>query len=683
MPHQTDQLTRITELLDLPAQHPGSMRYFRGAPVGASEDLERIKALPRRVINVEDKTAAEIWTRLLRRERSTPCNCTAPISEGGFGEACITSLRPVQGWALQEAFENEGMVGSIGVGKGKTGIDILLPMVVPNCKVAAVFIPSSLREQFLFDWKRWAAHFKVPNLVGVGTGGDHNKDRPIVYVVPYSTLSQIQSSDLLPRINADLLIGDEAQSLKNPDAARTDRFIRVFRRFDPVTKERIPAPRYCCHSGTFTTKTPDDFAHHVGLALRGGSPLPISKQVLAEFSSALAELPQGNAHPGKLLELALPGEVEELRKSFGDDDTLIARLVFARRFRETPGVVVTIDGKPRLGEGPREGEPIALELNQRKLMMPQNPINVTSLQPRLRGLKLEEILADVRATWERPDGEELVEVIEFVACVRQLASGLFYKWRFPRKESPDVIDTWFAKRKAWGKDLRTFLANPQPFGDSKYWATQAAIRWHFGYEFEGKRIEKHTKRGPLPVFPSEAFIPWLEVEATVEPAPATVWLDSFLVNDAVEWLREHPKKGIVWYEHTALGEEISRKAREAGLTAPLYTGGDRASAEIRREDGSRSIIASIKAHGTGKNLQRFTHGLIVNPMGDGAGWEQTLGRWHRDGQTAERVWCDVYRHTGEYQDSIDNAIGKAKYIQSMMGSEQRLCYAEIGWKWKP
>lgn len=664
-------VSKIAALLDTPFQRGESMRWFRGTPVGNSEDLERIKALPRRVLNVADPSAAQAWTRFLRRE-NPDCGCRRD-----FGEDCITHLRPVQGWALQEAFEHGGIVGSIGVGKGKTGIDILLSMAIPGVKVAVVLIPSSLRVQFLWDWARWARHFRVPNLVGgEGLGrGDFQPGRPTVYVVPYSTLSQTTSTDLLARINPDLIIGDEAQSLKNPNTARTDRFLRVFRRKD-AAGEWLTPPRYACHSGTFTTKSPEDFAHHCGLALRGGSPLPVNSQVLKEFSSALAELPQGNCEPGELLSLALPGEVALLRSEFGDDDTTIARMVYARRFRETPGVIVTIDGKPRLED---TQEAIDLRITERVARLPEKPIDVPGLQPRLRGLTLREILEDVRKTWERPDGEELIEAIEFARCIRELSSGLFYKWRFPRKEPADVIDLWFERRKAWGRELRAFLANPQPFADSPYWATQAAMRWHFGYEFEGQRIAPHTRRGPLPTFASEHLLPWVEVENTVEPVPATVWIDPFLVDNAIDWLREHPSKGIVWYEHAAFGEELHRRARAAGLSVPIFTGGDKANEAIKEEDGSRSIIASIKAHGTGKNLQRFSHGLIANPPGDGANWEQLLGRWHRDGQKLPQVFAEVYRHTPEYRDAIDSAIGKARYIQTMTGSEQRLCHASISW----
>lgn len=683
-------LDRIDELLSTPYTANESMRYWRGAPVAKSAELDRIKALPRRALNVEDPTTAAIWTRLLRRDNaySTRCQCTGKGCESNpkcrcwqtWKEPCLMHLRPVQGWALQEAFEHGGMIGSIGVGKGKTGVDILLPMVIPGVQTAVVFVPSSLRAQFLGDWWRWAEHFNVPNLVGA-SAFHPVPGRPRVHLVPYSTLSQTVNTDLLSRINPDLIIGDEAQSLKNPTAARTDRFMRAFRKPPGMPAQEVfTPPRYACHSGTFTTKSPRDFAHHCAIALRDGSPLPLDTKVLDEFTSALGELPGANAHPGELLTIATHAELTELRRLMGDNETDIARLIFAQRFRETPGVVVTIDGKPRLGEGPDEGKAIDLILTERACTLPDVPIDLPGLQPRLRGKTLQEIIEDVRRTWERPDGEELVEVIEFVRCVRELASGLFYKWRFPRKEAPEVIDLWFTRRKAWGKELRGYLTNPQPYADSEYWATRAAMRWHLGYEHEGKRYDPFTRKGPLPVFESGAFLPWLEVRDTVHPEPAHVWLHPFLVDNAVEWLKAHPTKGIVWYEHVAFGQELYRRAKQAGLNVPLYTGGDAANEQIREEDGTRSIIASIKAHGTGKNLQRFEYGLIGNPPSDGAAWEQLLGRWHRDGQRAPRVFGEVYRHTREYREAIDSAIGKANYIEKMTGSEQRLCYASVGWE---
>lgn len=682
---------RIRELIEQASPFAG-MQYFRGAPVTESTELARIRALPRRVLNVADPAAAVWWTQALRRRRPGTAARPACTCDGidcrrkqclcwqrYNGEPCLMHLRPVQGWALNEAATHRAFVGSIGVGKGKTGIDILTPMVIPGVKRAGVLLPAKLREQFLYDWQRWAEHFETPNLAG--SGSEFALDgRPVTHVVPYSTLSQTQNTDLLTRLGLDLIIADEAQSLKDPKTARTSRFIADFNRFDPITKQRLPRPLYCAHSGTFTTTSPQDFAHHTALALGDGSPLPLSKPVIDEFCSALGELPQGNAAPGALLTMASEEELRELYAAHGDATT-VARMVYAKRFRETPGVIVTIDGRPRHPETQQE---INLVISTRKVAMPDAELNVPALVPSLRGKTLAQIARHTEDTWERPDGEELIEIFDYYRCLRELSAGFFYRWRFPRGEPDAVIDAWFAARKAWHKDVRDFLENPAPFADSPAWATAAAQRWHYGYEHVTRDaagnetrqwIPPHTARGPMPVLASAAFLRWQQVEPTVEPVPSVVWLSDFLLDDALAWLRSNV--GIVWYEHTAFGEELNLRARRAGLNVGFYPGGEEANKALKFEDGSRSIIASIEAHGTGKNLQKFGRGLISNPPGDGAKWEQLLGRWHRDGQMRHEVYAEVYDHTEHYRNSLDKAVSKARYIQTLMGSEQRLCYAEF------
>ncbi|NVJ09626.1 hypothetical protein HUW63_30935 [Myxococcus sp. AM001] len=77
--------------------------------------------------------------------------------------------------------------------------------------------------------------------------------------------------------------------------------------------------------------------------------------------------------------------------------------------------------------------------------------------------------------------------------------------------------------------------------------------------------------------------------------------------------------GIVWVERPEIGQRI---AKVAGV--PFYGGGPEASATIIRESGRRSIVASLRAHGTGKNLTMFSRTLFVNPPADGAAWEQAI-----------------------------------------------------------
>jgi hypothetical protein len=56
--------------------------------------------------------------------------------------------------------------GPIGVGHGKTLLDLLTPMVVP-CRVAVLLLPSKLKKQLLeSDWHFYGQHWKLPNLAG-------------------------------------------------------------------------------------------------------------------------------------------------------------------------------------------------------------------------------------------------------------------------------------------------------------------------------------------------------------------------------------------------------------------------------------------------------------------------------------------------------------------------------------
>ena len=174
---------------------------------------------------------------------------------------------------------------------------------------------------------------------------------------------------------------------------------------------------------------------------------------------------------------------------------------------------------------------------------------------------------------------------------------------------------------------------------------------------------------------SEHWPRWQEIKDTVQPEPCVQWVDEFLAADAADWAREMTASkagGIVWYEHSAWGAKVAQLAN-----APLYGGGDAASSNILYETGERSVIASVKAHGTGKNLQAFARMLYGNQPADGVVMEQSLGRCHRPGQQADEVEATVYRHTDAFADGLRKAIDSAHYIEDTLGTKQKLCYAHF------
>jgi hypothetical protein len=157
----------------------------------------------------------------------------------------------------------------------------------------------------------------------------------------------------------------------------------------------------------------------------------------------------------------------------------------------------------------------------------------------------------------------------------------------------------------------------------------------------------------------------------VQPEPQAVWISDFVVNDAAAWAKKNV--GIVWVEFPELGERI---AKTAGI--PWYGGGPEASATVGLEKGNRSIVASIRAHGTGKNLQAFTKNLVVTPPADGGTWEQLIARTHRPGQTAGLVEVDVCLHTEQFENAFAKARELARFIQAAEGP-QKLLFADYAW----
>lgn len=634
--------------LGLTASEPGEIpdllnHKYRGAPVGWSEDLQRIIELPRRRLDVTDPRAAVVWTKHLRNPAGES-GCTCDKSWGAVypekhekegqiipGSGCIRDLKPVQGWFFEDAMDVGGGVGSIGVGEGKTGIGILLAMAIPGVRVAVLLVQSNLKAQLLKkDYPQWSVHFKVPNLAG-GSAKLFHTGRPTLHVVTYPELSQSGNSDLFRRLGPDLVIADEGQNLKNPKAARTMRFLRLF-------KERTHS-KFAVQSGTITSKSLKDYAHLTGLALRNGSPMPLAQPVVDEWASAL-DAGEYNAPVGMLGKLCNPGET--------------AHEGYQRRFVETRGVIATSENALK----------VSLSLDERKLK--SIPAEVLKA------------LTDTRETWQRPDGEELVEALAFAAVCKQLASGFFYRWKFPHGETAEQIDAWLLARKNWFKEVREKLKRPSEHMDSPLLVTEAAIRWNKGYihidPISKKRIiiPPHTKSGPKPTWDAEHWEKWRELKKTVKPETEAVWISEFLAEDAAEWARKAP--GIIWYEHAAFGHAIARIGK-----IPHYGAGEEASEKIIDEKGNRSIVASYKAHGTGKNLQKFCRNLIANPPGDGAVWEQLLGRTHRFGQRHDEVTAEVYRHTEEFRASIEQARDRARYIENTTGSRQKLAsQATIG-----
>lgn len=595
-------------------------------PVGDSPDLQRVAALPRRPVpdldGMEGEALVELTVRRFGRgERA--CRCQVPSEQGGLGrDYCIKRPFPIQAWAMHEMSIMGGLFAPITVGGGKTFLDMLACVAVPGVRTAVLLVPANMDEQLRREYLAIREHFFVPSIVigewfNIEEGGRDGRPAGPVPVLHVVSYSIFQRPE-----QTDLL------ERYKPDLIVADEGHRL-RNADTATTgrallywQKYPETRLCSWSGTFVGKSLTDCCHLSALALGLRSPLPLDPAVRDEWALAV--------DPVKM-----PAPSGALGETFG----MPLRQGMRNRITETLGVVSS------------RAAAIDTPLDIIKRAAPPMPA------------KVRDALHVLRKQWVRPDGERFLEAPEVTMSALQLSCGFYYFWRYPNGESAELIDEWFEARKQWHSELRERLGRRSPWMDSPANCEAAAVRAWAGLKAEPG----------APVWKAETWRRWRDVKDLVNPVQGTAWLDDWLAHDAAAWAQE--TGGIVWYAHEALGARIAKL-----LGLPLHEGGPGAEARILAEDGSRPIVASINAHGTGRDglQRRFDKQLFTSPPASGQQWEQVLGRLHRPGQKSERVRAWVYLHTKEFCSAFDSATAKSEFIQDFLHGSQKLAKVAQG-----
>jgi hypothetical protein len=573
-----------------------------GRPPKRTEELTRIVSLDRRDLS---SVRYDLTERL--RIRARPCKVC---------QRCITDLRDVQVWALAEAEMCGGLFGMIGVGWGKTLITQLLPTIFEETRSRPlVIIPPNLRTQFAANLADLKRHWRVS---------------PRLRMLAYSQLSRPESSGLLEKLAPDLIICDEAHALKRRDSARTKRFLRYY--------DAHPQTAYCLCSGSFTTKSLEDYGHLLGLALRNRSPLPRGRGEVASWASALDEKPRAPAKPGAL---CLLGETQKAQRAIqaaiGKKARKLARAAYRMRLVQTHGVVATDD----------QSATCSLELQP-------FPFNGTP--------KIRKALEHLDRTWCTPGGEELEDALAKAAAEKELTQGFYYEWVWPNGEADEA---WLEARANWHREIRHFLQGDPPEGyDSPFLVTQAVLRIEAHKPKPGDKRASHMRA---------AWRAWDEQRHKPEPKTRAVWFDRSLIHAAQKWGEDN--EGIIWSSYGA-----TTRAFEKLGCFPVFGPGPQADRELGKLAGSRSAPATIvasMAHAIGKNLQRWSNNLVLCPPSSGKDWEQLLGRTHRQGQEADLVTCYVTTHADTLRDAFSSARALASYTEETTGTRQKLCAATV------
>lgn len=372
--------------------------------------------------------------------------------------------------------------------------------------------------------------------------------------------------------------------------------------------------KFVAMTGSPITKSILDMSHLLELCLGKGSPVPVDYPTLVAMADAIDNEGQpGATGVGALIYLMEEGES--------------ARDGFRRRFWETPGVIVTDEASCDL----------PIEIREFPVAPPQ------AITDSLQHL-------DAKWAW---DGEEYDKALDIARLQKQLTQGYFYRALWPNG-IPDR--EYLDKRNAWHRAVRARLTHQNRVGQDSPALLEA--------------LAESGKWTPV------EWADWLTVRDRPEPPREPIEVSRWLVDLAHRWLHNLGAPGIIWVSSPVVGAWL----QESGI--PYYgEGQDEELNKLAAEclDGGRTITpiaCSIQAHGTGKNLQAWSHNLVLYPPSQGALWEQLIGRTHRPGQKADRVTFDIVLGSVAALKAMATAWEDAERIGETIGQRQRLQIAE-------
>jgi hypothetical protein len=521
------------------------------------------------------------------------------------------SLRPLQAVALKEAWTCKGLVGMLATGAGKSLSSYLLPTVLQSKRPLYV-CPGSIKGDMAKEFRKYAQSWHGPSMMPI---------------LSYEALSQpaggrlvddsgkVLRGTMLERINPDLVIFDEAHRAKALSSTTTKR-IKAFRKAHP---ECI----FVALTGTPYTASIKDIAHLMDWCLGDQSPLPRDFEEREQWASFLDAKSKDviRVRAGALLAF-----------NHGEGDTLQSsvRLGLATHIFETAGVIGTAE------------PPCAI------------PLRIEAVFPTDECPNVEAAIEELNNTWRLPDGTDLADPMQLAAQRKNL--GL----NFWTKLVPPPPDAWRTARSAWARWCRDVTQSPH--ASRKGWDSEATVA-------AAVRRGVVDDGGLLEAWEAQM---WAERERTGlrEPPSECQWISDEIFSVVGDWIDAHGE--LIWVNSIGLGQRIARE-----FNIPYYQnkGFDARGRHIRQHPAHTPVVVSIKANGTGTNLQhQWSKNLWLTPPS-----EQPLARTHRPGQDASVVDNYVYIGCYDHYKAFCSARNtKAKFAEEMQrNAEQKIRAAEI------
>lgn len=553
--------------------------------VSRTPELLRILTLPtRRWEDVATPEACALLTKHLRTFSGT------------------MSLFPVQCAALIELHDFGGVLLQAGVGQGKTLISALAATVV-KAKRPLLVVPANLRDKTKRDFRALAQHWKVSP----------------IQIESYQALGRAEGSEILEKLQPDLLILDECHNAKNPSAAcvrRIRRYIKSRREAEAAgTGEHLYVIDM---SGTLGKRSILDFEHLARWAQPTRCPFPEGRNELKMWSLAVDEKVSDRARVEAGSLLMFGGE--------GDDELTQARTGLQKRIFSTPGFIATTRN----------------DVPDCSLIVECHPIDLS---------------AEVQAAYEQirhyltPCGLDIATGIERWRHARELATDFYYRF----KVQPPV--SWLASRRRYFQSVRHVVA----YGMRSEIDSEKQAREYIRAMGSGQHFE--------------ALARWEEIEPTFELETEPVWCADHCLRFVERWAERLTKRGetgLIWTEWPIVG---LRLAKSLGCA---YYGQDGRRKDGRQiddgiETGKTFAVASIKANREGRNLQEiWARALVTSAPPTGTDVEQMIGRIHRRGQLADEVVFDFMIACEAQWSGFVQSMRDANFHNQTLGSDMKM-----------
>lgn len=567
-------------------------------------------------------------------------------------------LLPTQANSLKAYKEVGGLLAPVGVGLGKTLLSLMIAQHAyehENEKVVLLLVPPQVVPQLVADirWARVRVRLTVPIHNFYRQGSQRRRSManarwPGLYIMPYSLLSARDASELLDALRPGLVVADEAHNISRKNAARTKRFLHYINKTNPDC-------RLAAMSGTITDKTILDYYHLAKIALRHCNPLPNEQNQANDWAMMLDSIAPTNQQAGPLLPLCQwaaehfpDASISETREGF--------RRAYKLRLNSSPGVVASADQDIKT----------SLILQNERVPVPDTEA----------GQQLQELIDQVVNEWLTPNGDEIDHAIHQWKWLNELTVGFYNQLIWPTPErlasqrgvSLGEAESLLARAKHhheaqqdYAKLLRDFLqTRSKPGLDTPF--------------LVGGDMAQHQAKNVT----SELYKAWRvmkdrEFEGMPERESHAVRICDYKVRRVAQWAVDKKCGCILWTYHQEIGRWLFEIL--SGMTGNVLhcpAGADEQIIDTANRD--KIIVASMSAHGTGKNLQHFSEQYFVQWPRSAKLAEQVIGRTHRTGQKADELV--VMSNCTSTFDALNRAacINDALYIHQTTGNNQKLIY---------